>query len=137
MEVWTIKKQGKEKVPVCWVKEKFKAQQNGRPSLLINNFFHPEAPALASLVMEELRRGKNRRWIVFSKQEESKLGEISKRFLNSGGALACHFLDYVLIPVHGCWAGRFSATFVREDDPNKSPLEINAPLRLAIQIQGN
>jgi len=134
MEIWTIKAESK-KAPASWVKEKFKFYQNKRPrSITVNNFFAPKVLPLASLVMAELQRSEDRRWIVFNKEEEAKLVEIGGRFLNSGGTLACHFLDCVLMPVHECWHGGFATTFVREDDPNKSTLEIGALIRLVIRI---
>ena len=136
VEIWTIKAESK-KAPASWAKEKFKFYQNKRPrSITVNNFFAPKVPPLASLVMAELQRSEDRRWIVFSKEEEAKLMEISGHLLNSGSS-ACYLLDCVLMPVHASWAGGFATTFVREDEPNKSPFEIGAPLRLVIQIDAH
>ena len=132
MELWTKRRAGKtHEMFDVWVKEAFTI---GYPPQHVDDFFH-QTTALTVLVMEELRCRTGERWIVFSRNEEKALLDFGQHFW--GGKSrgdAIRFLEIIFARIHKNWHTPFAEVWIREDDANKSPLETDAPLRLAIRI---
>ena len=126
MEIWKVTKN-------AWIKRTFRSSYTRKP---VDNFFNPSFPALCVMVLEELRKDKGQRWVVFSKEEADRIFEIGRVFINPAqNTIQFLFLHIVLLSVRESYRKGFSVTYVREDNPEKSPLDNGAPLRLALWIQ--
>ena len=128
MEIWTMRQVSSNPPRVWWRKSIFKAGGN-----LVPCFFKQQV-SLISLIANELRRGEKGRWIVFSEKEERNLEKMATLLVYPSGIKGADLLDCLFHQIRRGWGGGFSATYIRENNPNLSPNADGAILRLAIQI---
>ena len=128
MEIWTMRQVSNNPPRVCWRKSIFKAGGNPVPC------FFKQQSLLISLIASELRRSEKRRWIVFSEKEEEKLEKMAALLVYPSGIKGAELLECLFHQIRRNWSGGFSATYIRENNPNLSPNADGAILRLAIQI---